>query len=145
VGKLVTIDGTGFTGATGVTFDGVSQPTFTIVSDSRVTAKVPSGALTGPIAVTTPEGTGTSPADFKVRPKITSFSPGSGKVGTSVTINGSAFTGATMVRFNGVAAAFTVNSYSKITATVPAGASTGPIKVTTPVGTATSKTDFVMT
>src|SRR6185369_17222144 len=54
-------------------------------------------------------------------------------------------TGATAVRFNGVTAAFTVNSDVRITATVPAGANTGPISVTTPNGTTQSATPFAIT
>jgi IPT/TIG domain len=71
-------------------------------------------------------------------PTITSFSPTSGPVGATVTINGTNFTGATSVKFNGVSATFIVNSATKITATVPTGATTGRISVTTPGGTATS-------
>ena len=56
-------------------------------------------------------------------PTLTSFSPGSGAVGTSVTINGSGFTSAANVTFNGTSATFTINSDTKITATVPTGAS----------------------
>jgi hypothetical protein len=78
-------------------------------------------------------------------PTITSFSPTSGPVGTSVTINGTNFTGATSVKFNGVTATFIVNSATKITATVPTGATTGPISVTTPGGTATSTSNFTVT
>ena len=52
-------------------------------------------------------------------PTITSFSPTSGPVGATVTINGTNFTGATSVKFNGVTATFIVNSATKITATVP--------------------------
>ena len=48
--------------------------------------------------------------------------PSSGPVGTSVSITGTAFIGATEVDFNGTAASFDVPSYSKISATVPAGA-----------------------
>jgi large repetitive protein len=62
-----------------------------------------------------------------------------------VTITGTAFTGATKVLFNGKAATFTVVSSTRITATVPAGATTGRIKVTTPGGTATSKKAFRVT
>jgi IPT/TIG domain len=81
-----------------------------------------------------------------VLPTITSFSPTSGPVGTSVTITGTNFTGATSVTFNNVSAtAFTVNSATKITATVPTGATTGLIRVTTPGGTATSTTNFTVT
>ncbi len=58
------------------------------------------------------------------------FSPIFGPVGTGVTITG--FTGATAVSFNGVAATFTVGPSGTITTTVPAGATTGPITVTTP-------------
>jgi hypothetical protein len=56
--------------------------------------------------------------------------PGSGAVGSSVVISGSNLNGVTGVRFSGdVAAGFTVNSDSQITATVPSGAATGPITV----------------
>src|SRR5580765_6528287 len=60
------------------------------------------------------------------------FSPIFGPVGTGVTITG--FTGATAVSFNGVAATFTVGPSGTITTTVPAGATTGSITVTTPSG-----------
>ena len=64
-------------------------------------------------------------------PLITSFSPEIGPVGTSVTINGLNFGAGPTVRFNGVeATSFSVNaSGTVITATVPAGATTGPITV----------------
>jgi uncharacterized protein (TIGR03437 family) len=78
-------------------------------------------------------------------PTITSFAPTSGPVGTSVTITGTNFTGATSVKFNGVSATFIVNSATKITATVPTGATTGAITVTTPGGTATSTSNFTVT
>ena len=49
------------------------------------------------------------------------------------------------MRFNGTSAtSFTVNSATQVTATVPAGAGTGPISLTTPGGTATSATNFVV-
>ena len=60
------------------------------------------------------------------------FAPTFGQVGTGVTITGTAFTGATAVSFNGVAATFTEGPPGTITTTVPAGATTGPITVTTP-------------
>jgi hypothetical protein len=61
---------------------------------------------------------------------IASLSPASGPAGTVVTIGGTGFGGATAVQFGGVAAAFTVNSATQITATVPATALTGDVTVT---------------
>jgi hypothetical protein len=78
-------------------------------------------------------------------PTLSSFSPGSGSPGAAVTISGSNLTGATAVTFNGAAAVFTVNSASQITSTVPNGATSGPINVTTPGGTATSSASFTVT
>ena len=78
-------------------------------------------------------------------PRITSFAPATGGVGASVAINGANFTGATSITFNGTSAViYTVNSAIKITATVPAGASTGQIGVTTAAGTAMSTGHFTI-
>src|SRR6185436_19433035 len=89
----------------------------------------------------------TSATDFTVvppAPTITTFSPTSGQVGAAVTITGTNFNGATSVRFNGTAATFTVVSATQINTSVPSGATTGRITVTTPGGTATSATDFTV-
>jgi IPT/TIG domain len=143
-GTSVVISGSGFTGATAVAFNGAGA-TFALNTDSQITATVPSGATSGPITVTTPGGQATSAASFTVLgpPSISFFSPTSGPVGTTVTITGSAFTNASSVTFGGVPAIFfSVDSDSQITATVPSGAKTGPIGVTTPAGTATSSSSF---
>jgi hypothetical protein len=79
-------------------------------------------------------------------PTITGFSPSSGEAGTVVAITGTNFTGASAVRFNdAVASQFSVVSDTQIDATVPAGATTGRIHVTTAGGTATSAADFTVT
>jgi uncharacterized repeat protein (TIGR03803 family) len=64
--------------------------------------------------------------------------PASGKVGSKVTILGNGLTGATAVSFNGTAATYTVVSASEITATVPTGATTGKVRVTTSTGAVVS-------
>ncbi|UOQ98716.1 FG-GAP-like repeat-containing protein [Hymenobacter sp. 5317J-9] len=78
-------------------------------------------------------------------PTLTAFSPAAGPVGTSVRIAGTALSSTSAVRFNGVPAAFLVNSNQQVTATVPAGATTGVIGVTTAGGAATSTQTFVVT
>src|SRR3954471_3620240 len=81
-------------------------------------------------------------------PVITELSPTSGPVGSTLTIKGSSMSGATDVHFVGgdVHAAPTVLSAAKITVTVPAGARTGPVEVTTPRGgTTRSSMSFVVT
>jgi hypothetical protein len=94
----------------------------------------------------TASGTRRSAPNFTVTtpgaPMTSSFSPGRGRAGTSVTITGANFTGATSVAFNGAAASYSVNSGTQITAIVPGGATSGPISVTTPGGTATSSKSF---
>ena len=77
-------------------------------------------------------------------PTIASFTPTSGASGTTVTLTGAYFTGATAVAFGGTAAAsFSVVSDSSIGATVGSGA-TGTVTVTTPGGTATSSVSFTI-
>jgi hypothetical protein len=145
VGGTVEILGAGFNGATKVQFNGTSA-TFTIVSDTYLTAKVPAGATTGPLTVTTAGGTVASSTKFRVIPKVLSFSPTSGPVGTQVVIKGNSFTGATKVTFGGVkATSVVVDSDTQITATVPRGAKTGKIGVTTVGGTGTSSGVFTVT
>ena len=75
-------------------------------------------------------------------PVVTSFDPVSGAAGTSVTIGGSNFTGATNVAFSGVAATFSNLTDTSISASVPVGALTGPISVSTPNGVGSSTNNF---
>lgn len=78
-------------------------------------------------------------------PSTLTFTPTSGLVGSTVILTGTGFTGATAVSFNGVAAsAFTVDSATQITVTVPVGATTGGILVTAPAGAAQSTFDFTV-
>jgi uncharacterized repeat protein (TIGR03803 family) len=72
------------------------------------------------------------------------FVAASGQAGRTVQILGQGFTGATSVTFNGVPATFTVASPTFLLATVPSGATTGPVVVTTPDVTLTSNVNFVV-
>jgi len=78
------------------------------------------------------------------KPGILGFVPSSGKVGTKVTIGLGPYIGATSVKFNGTSAKFKVPGSEFITATVPVGATSGPISVTTPGGTTKSKGNFTV-
>lgn len=74
------------------------------------------------------------------------FLPQAGAPGTTVVVNGRDFQAVTAVRFNGVAATFRVNaSGDQLVATVPAGARSGPITISTPQGSRTTTTGFRVT
>ncbi|HZR55760.1 MAG TPA: choice-of-anchor tandem repeat GloVer-containing protein [Terriglobales bacterium] len=66
VGTSVTITGNSFTGTNKVTFGGIVATSYKAINDTQVDALVPTGAATGPIAVTTAGGTGTSTTSFTV-------------------------------------------------------------------------------
>src|SRR5579884_1069851 len=83
-------------------------------------------------------------SQYAVAPVITGMAPTAGKVGTTVTITGSHFSGnsaGTSVTFaGGVAATFDISSDTTIRTTVPAGAKTGPITLTNCKGSASTGT-----
>src|SRR5229473_2718008 len=68
VGSVIQILGTGLTGATAVSFNGVPASSFKVVRDTFIKATVPPGATTGAVTVTTPTGTFTSNVNFTVLP-----------------------------------------------------------------------------
>jgi uncharacterized protein (TIGR03437 family) len=70
--------------------------------------------------------------------------PASGNAGETVHILGTDLKGASMVSFNGTAAKFIVVSATEIKTTVPAGASTGFVTVTTPSGALKSNKTFAV-
>ncbi len=149
VGSTVAISGTGLAHVTAVDFGGVPA-TFSVTSDGAITASVPAtGAGTVDVTATNAAGTsGTSSSDhFTVfaSPEITGVNPTSDGVGggTSVTITGSGLASATSVTFGGVAATFTVNSDSSISAVSPAhSAGSVEVVVTTPGGSSTAAGTF---
>lgn len=81
-------------------------------------------------------------------PTITSFTPSSGSVGATVTVNGTNFSATpanNVVKFNGTTATVTASTSTSITTTVPTDATTGKITVTVGSGTATSSGNFTVT
>jgi hypothetical protein len=139
IGTSITITGANFNvGTPTVRFNGVSASLSGTPSFSQLTAVVPS-TTTGPISVTTSDGSDTNAALFYLPARITSFTPTNSGPGSTATITGTNFLGATAVSFNGVSASFTppTNNTTVVT-TVPGGFTTGPISVTTPAGTTNS-------
>lgn len=144
-GKKITISGANLIGATSVAFGGVPATAITKNTATSLKVIVPPGAITGKIVVTIANGcTAISASDFIAAPSLTSFSPSSGPVGSTVTLTGLNFTGATQVRFKKALAQFTVVNNEAIRATVPIGAKTGFITVVNPAGSARSSTSFTV-
>jgi hypothetical protein len=145
-GTAVSILGANFiTGGTTVTFSGAAPTNGTVTATTDVNATVPAGAGNGPITVTTLAGSAVSTNIFSASsvPTITSFSPTAGAIGSTVVINGGNFFSSTTVKFNGTTASATITSTTQISATVPTGATTGPIEVSTTNGSFTTSSNFL--
>ncbi len=136
-GTEVTLTGEGFTADLTVLFGTVSvaQPFLVTSKELRVTA--PRGLAPGEVDVQvfSKNGVGTLRKVFRYHPdlRISALAPLTGPVtgGTSVTLSGTGFTGATAVQFGGVDAVdFTVVDDGTLTATVPPGAGVGAVPVT---------------
>jgi uncharacterized repeat protein (TIGR03803 family) len=140
VASTVGILGQGFSSKSVIEFGGTKAITTKITGTTYILATVPTGALTGDITVTTGSTKLSTTASYKITPTYKSFTPPSGPVGTVVTFNGTGLTQTTKVTIDKISASFTVVSDSEITATVPAGAATGKIVVTTKGGSVTSST-----
>jgi uncharacterized repeat protein (TIGR03803 family) len=144
-GATIGIFGQGFTRSSVIEFGGVPATNIKLSGSTFLFATVPAGALTGPVTVTAGETTLTSNQEFRVTPQLLSFNPPSGPVGTQVTIMGTGFTQTSAVGFgDNSPAEFTVNSDTEVTATVPSGATTGPIGVVTKGGTVVSSAIFTL-
>ncbi len=137
-GTTVTITGKNLSSTRSVTFNG-SSASFTVKSAGEVIATVPAGAGSGPLNVTTAGGGLSKEPNFIVLPAIASVSPTSATAGTTVTITGTGFTGASAVLLDGVKVpSFSVVEAGKVTFVLPASAKSGRVKVRTPSGSATS-------
>jgi len=148
-GTAVTLTGSGFTGATGVNFGGVPGTSVTVVSAGQITAVTPAHAAgVVDVTVSTPAGMVKLAGGFTyiAVPAISSINPTSGSPagGTSVTLNGSNFTGAMGVAFDGnPGTSVTVVNDSQIIVVTPAGAAGAVnVVVTTSNGIATAVGGF---
>ena len=141
---IVTVNGSGFTGATKVTFGGATGSSISVnAAGTQLTVKSPAGTAGSSVDVQVTTSGGTSLAvtadKFTYGPTLTSLSRVTGAVagGTRVTITGSGFETAQHVKFGTTtAASFTIKSDTQITVSSPAHlAGQVRVSVTTSAGT----------
>src|SRR6185312_2380575 len=146
-GGTVTITGSGFGASPWYTPDGVSvvyiaSPAlngtaigYSSWSDTSITLQMPSTITSGNITVTRfNQASNAMPITMEGLPTVSSLSPSSGAINSTVTINGSGFgssqANSTVSFYSGAQAGITSWSDTQITAIVPPGAGTGPVNVT---------------
>ena len=148
---LIVITGTGFGATQGnsyVTINGAVCGV-TAWSDTSIIIRVPSNASSGNVVVkVSGEASNGAPFTFYAYPAISSVSPGSGAVGTLVTITGSNLLDGgdnATVTFNGTPAVISSDTSGSIPVTVPTGATSGRILVHVNGVTLIATTDFIVT
>ncbi|MCU0426276.1 MAG: IPT/TIG domain-containing protein [Candidatus Kapabacteria bacterium] len=146
----IVITGVRFTGATAVSIGGTPVNSFTVDNDGQITAVVACNNASGDVAVTTGAGTGRL-AGFTLSAAtllVSSFSPTSGPPGTVVTVTGRGLHCITRVNVGGVAATritTSIGSQTSMSFTVPDGAVTGALTLTSPFGSESASERFVVT
>ncbi|MDX2196224.1 MAG: FG-GAP-like repeat-containing protein [Cytophagales bacterium] len=152
-GTLVLIDGFNLENINAVSFaNGSQSASITGVSATQISVIAPNNVNTGKIVISNTfyyPGTIQSSADFVAAPEISSVinisnnnAPYIGKAGEIIRINGINYTNPSYVSFNGVMANTAYNSNSQLTATVPSGATSGIISITTSGGNVSSTANF---
>ncbi|WP_198165410.1 IPT/TIG domain-containing protein, partial [Nocardia fusca] len=123
-GTTVVVTGTGLSTASAVTFGGTPATSFTVDSDTQITAVAPAGTGTVQLTVTTAGGVSNGVAyTYVAVPALTTVVPNVGPAsgGTTVIVTGTGLTGASAVTFGATpATSFTVDSATQITAVAPA-------------------------
>jgi len=145
-GSVVTVKGSYLYCASAVTLNG-SAVEFATGTPTQFTFTVGGASGSGVVNVVTPAGQAPNSTKVTViKPAhVTTISPSHGLAGSTVTLTGSGFTGASKVLFNGAAASsFKIVNDSTITAVSAATASTGVISVVNLAGTAASVSSFIV-
>lgn len=139
-GSTITVNGAGFAGVQSVKFNGIAATFSNVASDgTSLQAVVPANAVDGDVTVTAALGSSTDHVGFGVLPRVTGMAPRTSYAGQTLTMTGSGLAGATSVRFTGGASApIMAKDANDLTVTVPSGARTGPLVVTSSNGSATS-------
>ncbi len=150
-GNELVLSGQGFTADVQVLFGNRSAPSITLVDSKQLRVTVPAGEVAGLVDLTVYNKNGVANLRrhyrYRADLRVSAVAPLTGPLagGTTVTLTGAGFTGATAVRFGSAAAAsFTVVSDTQLTATTPAatGAGAVDVSVTTPFDAWTVKNGF---
>ena len=142
------VKGSGFTAASTVSFGATPAAGVIVDSATEITATSPATLTAGPVNVEVTTAGGTSKAGaadeytYLAVPTVTKLTPAEGPEAgkTTVTIEGSGFTGATAVSFGATAATkYKVESPTTIVAEAPAGKGTAAVTVKTAGGTSANR------
>lgn len=140
-GDQVTINGVNLDIVSEVKFGDVAAASFT-ATKTKILVNIPATAAGGDQLITitaaSTGGVATTPFNVNIAPQVFSISPASAVPGDIITVTGARFTGASSVKLGTTPVTYTVVSATELTFTVPAGASSGTVTVTTPDGSATS-------
>ena len=149
--NTVTVSGSGFvSGSTTVAFGSNAGTGVSVSNASSLTVTVPAGTGTVSLTVSTTAGGSSIPLanayTYNAKPTVTGVSPNSGSPagGTSVTVTGTGFVGATEVDFgaSNPGSSIHVASSTSLTVTSPPGTGTVDVSVTTLSGTGTEDSAF---
>ena len=133
IGQTLTLSGANIASSTSIKF-GTVEAAFTVVNAATVSVIVPEGAVSGSKISATNAGGTTTTTKLVFQAAVITTATGSGRVGNTVTITGKNLV-ATAISFAGnKTAKAVVNNGTTLTFVVPAGALTGPIKITTGAG-----------
>jgi hypothetical protein len=96
-GDNICVEGFGFSGVTGFTFNNLQAQSFNVLSNNKITGEVPSGNTKGKIKFVGQSGVSDiSAKDFVLQPIFSSITPSSGQIGSAVTISGLNFFSTTL-------------------------------------------------
>jgi hypothetical protein len=133
IGQTLTLSGANIASSTSIKIGTVEAP-FTIVNAAQVVVTIPEGVVSGSKISATNAGGTTTTTKLVYQAAVITTATASGRVGNTVTVTGKNLV-ATAISFAGnKTAKAVVNNGTTLTFLVPAGALTGPIKITTGAG-----------
>ncbi|HEY2726529.1 MAG TPA: IPT/TIG domain-containing protein [Parafilimonas sp.] len=137
-GDAITIKGINFSAVSSVTF-GTVPAVYTIGDSTKLTVTIPNVSSANQIiTVSAPTGSDTISYTINLAPVVTSIDPSSAHEGDLITVKGIRFTGTSSVQLGSTSVTFILLSDTVLTFTVPTGAASGNITITTPNGSGIS-------